>query len=139
MFVADCAHFTESFTGGDLCYKKSTIMTHNSFSPALHHAYVKPAAHQNIVQRFINWCNAQQQHRLLWMGVILALHGCVLTPVAMLLSLQAGAGNFLFVGVIAAMVVNLVPNLAALPTKITIPVFFLSILVDVLVVLAAMA
>lgn len=114
-------------------------MTHDTFIPVINHTYAKPAAHPSVIHRFAAWCNAQQSNRLLWMGAILALHGCVLTPAAMLLTLMGSGSGYLFIGVIIAMAMNLIPNLAALPTKITIPVFMLSVLIDVLVIAAAWA
>jgi hypothetical protein len=41
--------------------------------------------------------------------------------------------------VIAAMTMSLVTNLAALPTKITIPVFFFSLMIDVAVIINCIA
>jgi hypothetical protein len=47
----------------------------------------------------------------------------------------AGGNNlYLFVLAIAAMGMILITNLAALPTNITIPIFFLSILIDLVLV-----
>ena len=40
---------------------------------------------------------------------------------------------------IAAMAMALVTNLAALPTKITIPTFFLSLILDVAIIVAALS
>ena len=47
-----------------------------------------------------------------------------------------GNNLYLFVLAIAAMGMTLVTNLAALPTKITIPVFVLSILIDLAIVIS---
>lgn len=111
-------------------------MATNTLIPAINNSYIKPLAGTSLMSRFINWCNAQQNNRLLWQGVILAVHGCILTPIAMLFSLQAGADSYLYIPVIIAMAINLIPNLAALPTKITIPVFLLSILMDLAIIVA---
>lgn len=53
--------------------------------------------------------------------------------------LLAGANLTLFIVAIAAMGMSLVTNLAAMPTKITIPVFALSILIDLVVAGIALA
>jgi hypothetical protein len=87
--------------------------------------------------RFMNWCNGQEDSRLLWLGVSLAGHGCILTPLTVIAVLLAGTNLFLFVLALIAMGMSLVTNLAAMPTKVTIPVFFLSILIDVIIVISA--
>jgi hypothetical protein len=53
--------------------------------------------------------------------------------------LLAGTNLTLFLIAIVAMGMSLVTNLAAMPTKITIPIFVLSILLDLLVVGVALA
>ena len=53
--------------------------------------------------------------------------------------LLAGTNMFLFILAIVAMGMSLVTNLAAMPTKITIPVLVLSILIDIAIVIASVA
>jgi hypothetical protein len=53
--------------------------------------------------------------------------------------LLAGTNLTLFLIAIVAMGMSLVTNLAAMPTKITIPIFVLSILLDLLVVGVALS
>src|SRR5215218_2064649 len=89
--------------------------------------------------RFINWCKGQEQNRLLWLGIALAGHGCILTPLTVMAVLLAGTNLYLFILAIVAMGMSLVTNLAAMPTKITIPVFILSILIDIAIVISSLA
>ena len=91
----------------------------------------------NLWSRFMNWCKGQEQNRLLWLGIALAGHGCILTPLTVMAVLLAGTNMILFMLALVAMGLSLVTNLAAMPTKITIPVFFFSILMDVAIVIAA--
>ena len=93
----------------------------------------------SVFTRFINWCNDQQEDRLLWLGVALAGHGCVITPLTIMAVLLAGTNLVLFVLALVAMGMALVTNLAALPTKITIPVFVLSIVIDLAIIAACIA
>ena len=93
-------------------------------------------SHPSLFTTFINWCDKQQHNRLLWLGLALAGHGCVLTPLTIMAVLLAGTNLFLFMLGIIAMGIALVTNLAALPTKITIPVFILSIVIDIAIVIA---
>jgi hypothetical protein len=82
---------------------------------------------------------SQEKNRLLWLGLILALHGCIITPLTVMAVLLEGTNLALFVLAIVAMGLSLVTNLAAMPTKITIPVFALSIMIDLVVVGIALA
>ena len=89
---------------------------------------------QSLMTRFILWCKSQEKYRLGWLAVIIASHGCFLTPVTLLAIFFAGNSMLFWSMAIAAMGTALVTNLAALPTKITIPIFFLSIIIDLVVI-----
>jgi hypothetical protein len=93
----------------------------------------------NLLEKFFTWCKGQEKNRLLWLGVILMGHGCILTPLIVIAVLLAGTNLFLFVLAIAAIKMSLVTNLAAMPTKITILVFILSILIDFAIIIATIA
>ncbi len=100
-------------------------------------SYVQAPASSGLISRFFNWCKAQQPNRLLWLGIALAAHGCILTPITVMAVLLAGSNLFLFMAAIVAMGISLVTNLAAMPTKITIPAFVFSIVVDIAIIIAA--
>ena len=80
--------------------------------------------------RFINWCDLQESNRFLWLGV--AFMGSIgmvlpLTLVTVLLTTQ----NFLLLAIAAiANVPVLAVNLAAQPTKITLPIMFAAWLIN---------
>ena len=76
---------------------------------------------------------------MLWLGIALTGHGCILTPLTVMAVLLAGTNLYLFILAIVAMGMSLVTNLAAMPTKITIPVFILSILIDIAIVISSLA
>ena len=107
-------------------------LTHNT----THYTVKKDAS---LFSKFITWSDTQQGNRLLWPGLILCLHGCVLTPLTVMAVLLAGTNLILFMVTIVAMGISLVSNLAAMPTKITIPLFVLSIIMDLVVVGFALA
>lgn len=106
---------------------------------ALKHNITHESEHISLLSRFFSWCIGQEKNRLLWLGLILALHGCIITPLTVMAVLLAGTNLALFVAAIVAMGLSLVTNLAAMPTKITIPVFVLSIVIDLVVVGVALA
>lgn len=112
-------------------------MTTNTFLPPASGNYIKPVSGTPFLKRFIAWCASKEDKRLLWQGVTLSVHGCILTPVSLLAALLAGVDNYLYIPVIIAIAIAFISNLAALPTKITIPVFFLSVLIDLGVITAA--
>jgi hypothetical protein len=85
---------------------------------------------KNLVHRFFAWCEKQEKNRLAWLAFIITGHGCLFTPLTILFIILAGNQPVFWPFVIGAMGMALVTNLAALPAKITIPVFFLSILID---------
>lgn len=84
----------------------------------------------SLLSRFKNWLSSQEENRLLWVGIILAGHGCMITPITLLFIALAGNSMVLWAFTLAAMVMSLVVNLAAMPVKITVPVFLLSLLID---------
>ncbi len=100
-------------------------------SKALSHDYGVRSLTPSLLTKFMTWCKSQEESRLLWLGVILAAHGCIFTPLTVMIVMFTGNNIFLYTLAIAAMGMTLVTNLAALPTKVTIPVFMLSILIDV--------
>lgn len=107
-------------------------VTHNS----AHYSVEEPAS---LISKFIAWSDAQNSNRLLWLGVILSFHGCILTPLTVMAVLLAGTNLTLFMVTIVAMGISLVSNLAAMPTKLTIPLFVLSIVMDLVVIGFALA
>jgi hypothetical protein len=91
----------------------------------------------SLVSSFTTWCTLQEPNRFVWLGVSLTVHGCFLTPLALYVIMMAGLNFVLFGMAIAAMGMVVVSQLAALPTKYTIPVFLLSLLIDAAVIIAA--
>ena len=97
--------------------------------------YVMPARKESLLTRFISWAKNQERHRLGWLAVIITGHGCVLTPITLFAIILSGNSMVFWSMAIAAMGMSLITNLAALPTKITIPVFFFSVLIDLVIII----
>ena len=91
----------------------------------------------SIWTKFMNYCKDQEHNRLMWLGIALAAHGCILTPMTIMITLFTGANFGLFMTGMVAMGIALVTNLAAMPTRITIPAFVLSIVIDLFVVISS--
>jgi hypothetical protein len=93
---------------------------------------------QSVVRTFFKWCESQEKYRFGWLATILAIHGCFLAPLTLFI-IFLGGNNFVFWAMtIGAFAMALVSNLAAMPTKITIPVFFFSVLIDLVVITTSM-
>jgi len=93
----------------------------------------------SIFNRFINWCEGQQKNHFIWLGLTLVGHGCVLTPLTLFAVILSGNFIFFWIMAIVAMMTALVTNLAAMPTKYTIPAFFISIVMDLVIVASCLA
>ncbi|HEX7904728.1 MAG TPA: hypothetical protein VF487_12685 [Chitinophagaceae bacterium] len=106
----------------------------NSLQQTYPHTYKKSISISTAWKRFINWSSKQEENRLLWLGISVIGHGCILT-VATVGAIVLSGNNFIFWPfVIGAMTMTLVTHIAALPTRITIPVFFLSVLIDIVII-----
>lgn len=90
-------------------------------------------------RKFINWCNGQEKYRLGWLAAAITLHGCVLTIFTLFAIVLAGNHFIFWPFAIGAMGITLIVNLAAMPTKITIPVFFFSVFIDLAIIISCMA
>ena len=102
----------------------------HAYSAVHYHAEAK----KTLVHRFFSWCQAQEKSRLAWLAIMVTGHGCIITPLTLLFIMLSGNNVIFWPFAIASMTMALVVNLAALPTKITIPVFFLSLLIDLFVI-----
>ena len=103
------------------------------------YAYPMHTAKVPVWKKFINWCDRQEKYRLGWLAAALTLHGCVLTIITMFAVILAGNHFIFWPFIIGAMGITLITNLAAMPTKITIPVFFFSVLVDLVIIISCIA
>jgi hypothetical protein len=105
-----------------------------TYQQAYHPSFENVIKKQSLVSRFLTWCAGQEEYRFGWLAVILAAHGCVLAPLTLITIFATGNNIVLICMVLGAMAMSLVSNLAAMPTKITIPIFFLSVVIDLVVV-----
>ena len=102
-------------------------------------SYEEAHTHSSVWSHFINWCEAQEERRFLWLGIVLVGHGCIITILTLFAIIFSGNNLIFWPFVMSAMVACLVVNLAGLSTKITIPVFFLSVLIDVTIIVLCIA
>src|SRR5262245_58957426 len=90
---------------------------------------------KSVIQTFLAFSEKQQENKLGWIAFILAAQICALVPLT-LLAISANGDHFvLWIPVIISSFVTGMVNLAGLPTKITIPIFLISALIDVGVIM----
>ena len=100
---------------------------------------IETTQHPSILSSFITWTENQNKNRLAWLAIAIAGHGCFITPLTALVVMATTQSFVLFMAAIASMTISLVTNLAALPTKITIPAFFLSIVMDLVIIAVSLS
>ena len=105
-----------------------------TMKPMYAHPKIELAEKSTAWELFIAWCISQEKHRFGWLAAALTGHGCILTPITLFAIILSGNLFAFWILAIAAMAMCLITNLAALPTKITIPVFFASILIDISII-----
>lgn len=108
----------------------STIQHHIPASYSREHAESKTS----LWRKFITWADSQEDNRFLWLTIGVAGHGFVFTIITVMMIIFTGNHFIFWPFAIAAMGMCLVSNLAALPTKITIPILFFSVLIDVVII-----
>jgi hypothetical protein len=107
-----------------------TTIHQDAYLPKTATSITKPT----LWKRLIQWAEGQEKNRFGWTAGILAGHGCVTTILTVFAILLTG-NQFIFWPIaIGAMAACVITNLAAMPTKITIPVFFVSLLVDLIII-----
>jgi hypothetical protein len=106
-------------------------------------SHVRSAIKQDVSvslwKRFITWCDSQEEYRLGWTAGIFFGHGCIFTIITVLAILFTGNHFIFWPFAILAIAAPLITNMAALPTRIVIPVFFASLVVDLLIIALCMA
>ena len=90
----------------------------------------------NAFTRFINWCEGQESSRMLWLVMTFLLQIGMALPCTLAAILFWSNNSFpLWVFACVINVPVLAINLAAQPTKITIPVLFFAWTVDLMIIL----
>ena len=89
--------------------------------------------------RFIRYASMQEEKRFLWTAISILGHATFFTIGTLILVIAAGNDFLLLTATCITMAVVLAVNLAALPTKYTIPIFFFSLLADFAIMITALA
>jgi hypothetical protein len=101
-------------------------------------AYQVPVKNHSAVFAFNQWCaNQETKNHIAWTGVSLIVTAAVLFPLTMSFILLNGASFILIIAAMISLVLVSVVNLAAMPTRYTIPIFLTGILIDIVVIAAS--
>jgi hypothetical protein len=127
-----------SVSGSNLWYKialkMETILQQTTTA-----SFTNEQSKTSVISKFFNWCEGQDENRFGWLAAALGGHGCFITPITMFAIIMGGNHIFFWALALTAMGATLVTNLAAMPTKITIPIFIVSILIDVAIIASCIA
>jgi hypothetical protein len=102
-------------------------------------SYTGSSNNTSVFSRFITWSEGQQKNRFIWLALALFGHGCVLTPLTLFAIILSGNLLFFWIMAIVAMMMALVTNLAAMPTKYTIPAFLFSFVMDLVIIISCVS
>lgn len=92
---------------------------------------------KSLFRLFMNWANKQERNRFGWVGFMLVSHGCLITPLTLFAIVKNGNFFPFWIITMFSMGAVLVVNLAGLVPKYTIPVYIISLLVNITMVLLA--
>jgi hypothetical protein len=118
----------------------SQVISAQNFHVSEQNGYASPVTKEvSLVNRFLNWCQDQEDKRFLWLAIaILGNIGMVLPITLAAILLSSGSNFALLITVCVVNVPVLALNLAAQPPKVTLPFLFMAWLVDALIILYCM-
>jgi hypothetical protein len=112
----------------------------NNMSTTISHAqgvaaYRPAAGNPSFIERFVDWATKEDvKHHIGWVGFSIIAMTAVFFPVTMAAILFNGASFGLIVAAMVPLVLVFVTNLAALPTRYTIPFFFVGVLAELIII-----
>ncbi len=99
-------------------------------------AYREPVKNLSFIGTFFKWTAGQDKnHHIAWIGICLLTTTAVFFPLTMAAIVLNGLHFSLIIVAKLALVMVFVLNLAAMPTRYTIPAFVLGILTDIVIII----
>ena len=90
-----------------------------------------------MLTRLTAWIISEEKNRIAWVGISITVMSAIFFPITMSAILFNGAVFPLIMGAMASLALVVITNLAALPTKYTIPAFLLGILTNVVLIVTS--
>ena len=101
-----------------------------------YYTVTKKKSQVSVFSKFIAWCQGQEEYRMLWMALaFLGLIGVAMPLTLVGVVFLAGNNLGLWIAVCIINVPVLVVNLAAQPTKITLPFLFFAWIMDAAIII----
>lgn len=122
----------------NLCDLKNKIMDYTFSTSQTLHRYSDAKEKKSLVSRFIQWAtNEDAEHHVAWVGISITFMTAIFFPLTMSAILLNGASFGLIITAMVSLALVVIVNLAAMPTRYTIPLFLLGILIDVAAIIAS--
>ena len=123
----------------DFCLKLLVMkaITHEDW---VSNTYAGQSTHlttENLWRRFVRFADKQECNRLGWLVAGILGHGTIFTILTLLAVTVLGNIFLLYIIACCSMVIVVSANLAAMPTRYTIPILFISLLIDLGVIITA--
>ena len=117
-------------------YMNYTISNHQVSKVKLPSALYRSSEKHSLLSKFMAWCERQESDRFLWLGLAFFLQIGMAVPLTAFSILFFGGNNpLLWIILVTVNVPTLVLNLAALPTKTTLPFLFFAWLTEITIIL----
>jgi hypothetical protein len=92
---------------------------------------------QSVIVRFFQWASSQEKNHVGWVGLSVMLMAAVFFPLTLTAVLFNGPAFSLIIVAMISLVLVVITNLAALPTRYTIPALILGVIMDVIAIIAS--
>jgi len=92
---------------------------------------------ESVVSRFWQWVKQEEKNRIAWVGISVTSMAAIFFPITMAAILFNGAHFGLIIGAMISLALVVITNLAALPTRYTIPSFLIGIFMDFVLILVS--
>ena len=113
-------------------------MSHTLSSQQHVYLHSETATRPSALARFFTWAkNEDKVNHVIWVGISVTAMAAVMFPLTMAVVLLNGASFGLIIAAMVSLVLVVVTNLAALPTKYTIPFLFLGGLIDLVAIISS--
>ena len=84
-----------------------------------------------VITRLVDWTKNQEKNHIAWVGISITVMSAIFFPITMTAILFNGAMLSLIMGAMISLSAVVITNLAALPTKYTLPALLLGIVMDI--------
>ena len=113
-------------------------MEYTISTPQTLHHYSLSKEKKSFVTSFIQWAtNQDAEYHVAWVGISITFMTAIFFPLTMAAILLNGAVFGLIIVAMVSLALVVIVNLAAMPTRYTIPLFLLGILIDVAAIAAS--